>query len=54
MLARINESAHRAEMTLRVAAERMETADAGVQDDLRKRGLGSDRESNESAQRGIP
>jgi len=40
LLGRINESGQRTEALLRMAAELMETAEAHLEDDLRKQGLG--------------
>jgi hypothetical protein len=42
LLGRINESGQRTEALLRMAAEKMEEAEARLEDDLRKQGLGSD------------
>jgi len=41
LLGRINESGQRTEALLRMAAERMEVAEAGLEDDLQKQGLAS-------------
>jgi len=42
LLGRINESGQRTEALLRMAAERMEAAEARLEDDLQKQGLGSE------------
>jgi hypothetical protein len=45
LLARINESGQRTELLLRMGAERMEAAEARLEQDLRKQGLVSDTEA---------
>jgi len=42
LLARINESGHRTELMLRMAADRMEAAEGRLEQDLRKQGLVSE------------
>jgi hypothetical protein len=49
LLARINESGQRTELMLRVVAERMEAAEARLEQDLRKQGLVSEPETAEDA-----
>jgi hypothetical protein len=48
LLARINESGQRAELLLRMGAERMEAAEARLEKDLRKQGLISKAETAEN------
>jgi hypothetical protein len=48
LLARINESGHRTELMLRMGAERMEAAEARLQQDLRKQGLVEETENAEN------
>jgi hypothetical protein len=48
LLARINESGQRTELMLRMGAERMEAAEARLQQDLRKQGLVSEHEPAEN------
>ena len=47
LLARINESGQRTELLLRMGAERMEAAEARLEQDLRKQGLVSDHEATD-------
>ncbi len=49
LLARINESGQRTELLLRMGAERMEAAEARLEQDLRKQGLISEAETAENA-----
>jgi hypothetical protein len=49
-LARINESGQRTEALLRMAAERMEAAEARLEQDLGKQGLLSDTSSNDESE----
>jgi hypothetical protein len=49
LLARINESGQRTEVMLRMAAERMETAENRLEQDLRKQGLIIEAETAENA-----
>ena len=48
LLARINESGQRTELLLRIGAERMEAAEARLEQDLRKQGLTLEAETNEN------
>ena len=48
LLARINESGQRTELMLRMGAERMEAAEARLEQDLRKQGLMSEPEAAEN------
>ncbi len=48
LLARINESGQRTELLLRMGAERMEAAEASLEQDLRKQGLISEAEAAEN------
>ena len=48
LLARINESGQRIELMLRVGAERMEAAEARLEQDLRKQGLITETEGVEN------
>ncbi len=48
LLARINESGQRTELMLRMVAERMEAAEARLEQHLRKQGLISDAEAAEN------
>ena len=48
LLTRINESGQRTELLLRMGAERMEAAEARLEQDLRKQGLISEAETNEN------
>ena len=48
LLARINESGQRTELLLRMGAERMEAAEARLEQDLRKQGLISEAEAAEN------
>jgi hypothetical protein len=48
LLARINESGQRTELLLRMGAERMEAAEARLEQDLRKQGLASEAEAAEN------
>jgi hypothetical protein len=48
LLARINESGQRTELMLRMAADRMEAAEARLEQDLRKQGLIAEAETPEN------
>ncbi len=48
LLRQIDESGHRTELMLRVAADQMEAAEARLEQDLRKQGLISEAESAEN------
>lgn len=48
LLARINESGQRTELMLRIGAERMEAAEARLEQDLRKQGLISEPDTDEN------